>query len=711
MSQKIYDLIARRKRWIAVNQENGFDEGIKNLLTDLYPDSAHFVFELLQNAEDAKASLAKFKLFDDKLEFEHNGNRLFSIDDVEAITGIGTSNKKDDPTNIGKFGVGFKSVYSYTLTPVIISGDYHFKIHDLVVPDIDGLDSIDLPRELTKIIIPFNNPNKPPEIAVTEIQDLLCSLNENTLMFLACISKVEYILPNGATGYLEREDYDNHLVDIIALMPTDKESKIVSYFRLRNDVEIIDEKGHKELCHISIAYRVNRESKSGKNTDGAHMKIKKVEPGRVFIYFPAEKETSNLKFHIDAPFASTVARDSVRDCEDNNTLRDQITELVVESLFVLREHQLLTVEFLSVLPNNKDEIPPFYQPILKKIVEAFKSEKLTPMKMGGYAPAAGIFRGSAALSSLISDEDLVILLNDENFAPMWVANAPQKNSRSDDFLSMLEIQEYTVKNLINDLSEMPDHIKNWISGKPNEWHQQLYAMLSDYIVRSPDYERSERINLLSKLRIVRLTDGYYELGENCFFPDETNDSDVHMPRVSKDVFSYGDNKIQQEKARQLLEKIGVRKVGESEQIEILLKMNYSENAVENDRFNPRLKDIKRFIKFLDREPSKACMFSDAYIFKCETGKWGLAKQIYLDLPYLDTGLSAYYSTISDKVGCWKLSEEYKELGIALNTIGEFAKRVGAKSSLNITKIVRDRYIDYEIEYLSLHLDHMSLPIS
>lgn len=404
MSQRIYDLIERRNRWIAINQENGFEEGIKNLLTELYPDSAHFVFELLQNAEDAKASRVKFRLLDSSLEFEHNGSLLFTIDDVESITSIGRSYKKDDPTSIGKFGVGFKSVYSYTLTPEVISGEYHFQIHDLVVPNIDGLDSIEIGHELTRITIPFNNPNKPTENAITEVQTLLNSLNESTLLFLASITKIEYSLPNGQTGYVEREDTDDHLVHIKTILPNDTEPKVVSYFRLRKDVEVGDEKRCTKLCRISIAYKIEQTSANEKGNHDIRWKIKQIEPGRVSIYFPAEKETSNLKFHINAPFASTVARDSVRDCEENKKLRDQIADLVVESLFMLRDNHFLNVEFLAVLPNNKDDLPLFYRPILSKVVEAFKSEELTPMKMGGHAAASGIFRGTAQLSSLITDE-------------------------------------------------------------------------------------------------------------------------------------------------------------------------------------------------------------------------------------------------------------------------------------------------------------------
>ena len=42
-------------------------QGIKTSVVDKYPESAHFVYELLQNADDAFATYAEFMLFDDGL--------------------------------------------------------------------------------------------------------------------------------------------------------------------------------------------------------------------------------------------------------------------------------------------------------------------------------------------------------------------------------------------------------------------------------------------------------------------------------------------------------------------------------------------------------------------------------------------------------------------------------------------------------------------
>lgn len=99
------NLREKRRKWVEANKENGFEDGIKRLLTDLYPDNAHFIYELLQNAEDTRASVVRFTLSDSAVEFEHNGERLFALKDVESITSIGVSTKRDDSTSIGKFGV------------------------------------------------------------------------------------------------------------------------------------------------------------------------------------------------------------------------------------------------------------------------------------------------------------------------------------------------------------------------------------------------------------------------------------------------------------------------------------------------------------------------------------------------------------------------------------------------------------------------------
>src|SRR5262245_48694200 len=100
---------ARRQKLAAVLMDEDYS-GIREIGEELYPDRAHFLFELLQNAEDTGATEATFDLQADGVTFEHNG-LPFTEANVWAITNIGKGTKKQEDDQIGRFGVGFKAVF------------------------------------------------------------------------------------------------------------------------------------------------------------------------------------------------------------------------------------------------------------------------------------------------------------------------------------------------------------------------------------------------------------------------------------------------------------------------------------------------------------------------------------------------------------------------------------------------------------------------
>ena len=153
------------------------------IIADLYSDPTHFIFEIIQNAEDAKAKYVNFTLVDDSLIIEHNGD-IFTYNeiderysDIHSITTVGNSTKKNDINKIGKFGAGFKSVFAVTNTPKIHSGKYHFEIKDFIIPI--EIDPINLENNITKIILPLKN-----EEVKEKISEKLQNLEMETLLFL-----------------------------------------------------------------------------------------------------------------------------------------------------------------------------------------------------------------------------------------------------------------------------------------------------------------------------------------------------------------------------------------------------------------------------------------------------------------------------------------------------------------------------------------------
>ena len=675
-SGAIHQLSEKRKEWVEANRKNNFEDGIKRWLTDQYPDNAHFIYELLQNAEDAEASEVQFILNTDSVEFEHNGSRLFSIRDVESITSIGDSPKKDDPTRIGEFGVGFKAVFVYTSTPEIKSGEYHFRIRDLVVPDTEGLSPRTLDENRTHFLFPFDNPQKPAEKACAEIEKNLQQLDEGALLFLKNIRKIEYRLSDSRSGSLERIEKDGDRIELSVRRPESSAPDSTHYLRFEKEVAVNDgnngDSGNRKPCRIAVAFGMER----GKEQK---WKIKQLDKGQVCIYFPAEKETSNLRFHLHAPFASTVARASIRDCPANDELRDHLADLVAESMFAICDQGLLDVAFLATLPNNRDPLDDFYKPIQEKLVEVFKNEKLTPMKRGDHAAASGIYRGGARLSPLISDKDLAIVLGKNLSLSLWAANAP-RNHREDNFLSLLEIPEWDEKDLIRELSEQPDLIKTWLKDKSDEWHQKFYALLGDFLSN-----RSYMSYDLSNLSIVRISDGTtYKKGEECYFPRDDVEHDEKFPRVAKGVYSSGKDEQQQEKAREFLENINVSDVEESDRIEAILEQRYVKGTI-NLRKQHHEEDLERFITFVKDIPWQKNLFKDYFIFELDdidNEHWGKPSIIFLDSPYLDTGLRAYYNALGeDSDRKWALSPKYEKYGIEPEKLGKFAKAVGAQTKL------------------------------
>ena len=693
MYQSIEELSEDMKGWIKVTRKINFEKGIKRLLTNLYPDNAHFIYELLQNAEDTHAHTVRFILSDETIEFEHDGNRLFNLKDVESITSIGESTKSDDLTSIGKFGVGFKAVFAYTNTPEIHSGEFHFRIHDLVVPETINTIEPAMRNQGTRFIFPFNHPTKRPEKAVEEIERGLRALGNNTLLFLTDIRIIEYLLPDGSIGSLERIDHEGGHIEIRATHPKGEDT-VSHWLRFQDEVEVVDEDSKKKSCCIAIAYSLKEGDKKKTHSD---WKILPLDHGQVSIYFPAEKETSNLRFHIHAPFASTVARDSVRDCKENDQLRDHIAGLVVKSLADIRDRGMLTMAFLNVLPNQTDNLPAFYEPIREAIVNTFKFDSFTPTRIGGHAPAANLYRGPAKIAEALNDEDLSLLTNSR--PPLWAANPPQQNQREDRFLDSLEIKRWEWNKLRKifsmphpyasldqkkqENSEYTKRIETWIEEKEDAWIMSFYALLGEA------YQSGYVDSGAKDFRIVRIEGpkiSDHVKPKEAFFPLEP---DTSLPEgiyfVKPTVYSIGRSDAQKKYATSFLTDIGVNVFDTKAATESKLEYyNEPPKKFENHHY----RDLKQFIDYWKENPWDDGLFKDKTFLRgfSKDGDliWQSPEKLFLDSPYLETGLAG----LTDIHGKDEIWEDYKKNleTISLKDFVNFLKAVGVMHELNVVKV-------------------------
>lgn len=674
------DLIEKRRKLIDALDANKGEINL-DIFEDFYPDRAHFVYELLQNAEDAGATQVTFALEQDSLVCEHDGRRTFTKADVSAITGIHNSTKDKTQDRIGKFGVGFKSVFVYTQSPAVRSGDFSFRIVKLILPE-PILPDPSLGNR-TRFDFPFDNPNKPPREAYAEIAEGLKDLDQTTLLFLSNLRVIKWRIGNDNSGEVRRHMHTDSHFEILKQVGNLTTSS--SHF-LKFDKAVPGLETHRVAIAFALDFLPGVRQFDANKPLADQLRIIPATQGRVAVFFIAAKETSGLLFHLHGPFVPELSRASIKETPANEPLFEQIAELCAQSLHSIRDLGLLTPEFLSILPNPQDQLPPRYQNIRKAIIEAMKSSPLAPTHERGHAPSNRLVQAKASLKTLLSKADLEFLVEYEADPPLWAIGVTQRNNRIDNFLTGLEIREWGIEEFVETLRQRantgslyfarePDEaFMQWLGQKPPEWLQQFYALLHDETVQTG-------LHRLKSLKIVRLHDGAFSVAAHCFFPnDHTGD---RISTVDQHVYTSGKTKPQQEKAKKFLSDLGVRELGEVEEIELILNARYTKEAeIPDDKIY--LQDLKRFVALTEQHPETAKLFAPYYIFQGRNKDWYTPEAIYLDQPYKQTDLSAYYSRL-ENADCVALHERYSDCGVALKRIRVFVEAVGAKVELKIER--------------------------
>jgi hypothetical protein len=710
----------KRKKLADVLSDEDYS-GIRDIVEELYPDKAHFIYELLQNAEDTKATEVSFELTEKMLIFEHNG-RPFNEDDVWGITNIGKGTKKDQDDKIGRFGVGFKAVFAYSETPHIWSSTFSFKITELVLPS--AISDRPLPSNKTLFEFPFNNAKKPAEAAYEEVRGGLDELAETTLLFLSNLNVISWKIGQDLLGEVRRVQHSTNHIEVLKKAG----KKIISRSHFLRFTAPVNDLPHQSVAiAFALDFLPNVKEYNKKVLLSKQLRVVPASQGHVAVFFPAEKENSGLRFHLHAPFVPELSRASIKETSANEPLFNQLAILAASSLHYVRDFKMLSVDFLGVLPNPLDNIPIRYQAIRKNIIEEMNTKPLTPTYTKTHAPAKNLLQAKASLKELLSVKDIEFLVDYEGVPPKWAVGASQKNSNQDRFLSGLAIQSWDFlqflemlqnKTLLGSDSSGPpnnitsEDVMNWLASKPVEWHQQMYSLLSNEIQGMASNLRNREMVRLKLRSIVRISDGTYKTGNECYFPSNGIEHDEFLPRVDVNVYSNGKSKTQSTDSRRLLVELGVSDVGEAEQVHAILKRSYN-----SEDFKPEIKDIERFVALVENEPGQAKIFADYYIFKRSDDKWGMPSQVYLDLPFVETGLAAYYDAVDNSLNK-SLSNDYKNTSVPLDKLRKFAESVGVHTCLKVTETTcknnpQYRYLvnvpgerwtspineDYEIEFI------------
>ncbi|EPX8933368.1 DEAD/DEAH box helicase [Morganella morganii] len=692
MKSHNYRLLEQEKEWFYALMQDRADNantlekpsmrGIQRSVVDKYSDQAHFIYELLQNADDVRATSVRFCLDQDGLYFIHNGTIHFSVSDphsedrnadngtlghINSITSIANSSKTE--ASIGKFGVGFKAVFQYTQTPHIYDPRICFKIERFIVPqmlnaDLDWRNASD-----TVFFFPFDHKEKTAQDSYNEIFEKLKSL-EFPVLFLSTLKSVSFTAGETTGRYTKKIVEDLEQGDIRA-------QKLV----LKLEV------GDSKAIHRLLLFKHNHASRDACTIGYAIGEDGKLEPVEhpAFCFFPT-KEITHLKFILHAPFLLTDSREGIKAGEKHNQqLIQHLAKITADSLPILRDKKLLDDGIFDIIPYDESKFSelddrrqisfkPFYSAIKTKL----QTDTLLPAANANYASKnCSYWAADSELVELFSDRQLAQLTGTENAS--WIFRSRGKkdvqsvNKVLVDYIDGGDARVWSLRepNLIVSSLDPETVLKkitaDFIASQSIEWLHRLYA----YLAGRDSYQKfvkNKPIFIDQQGQAIPAFDGKNQL--ILFLPDDDIDG---YKTVSTELLS-------DESTREFIEKFGIKKPSLRDEIynKILPTYNSTSGPVNANahfglffRYFKECKneDTAEFIKLIK---------DNAFLLYTTAGKnefsYGKADDIYMpsedlqiwfttkpETPFLL--LDKYHEMFSEK-DYPALKDFFKKLGIA-----------------------------------------------
>lgn len=465
----------------------------RDLLANRYDDRTHFIFEILQNAEDALARrtgwsgsrAVTFRLSATELRIGHCGMPFNDLD-VRGICGIGESTK--ELTEIGRFGIGFKSVYAYTDRPEVHSGEESFAIESYVLPV--EVPTIQRHSDETVFILPLRADDA---TARDEIADGLQRLGARVLLFLRHIEEIEWSVEGGASGHYVRDNSDeigNGVNQVLLLGKEGEKADDEESWLLFSRAVTTDD--GRCAGHVQIAYSIMRVLES------LELAIRPVDDSPLVVFFPTVLPT-HLGFLVQGPYRTTPSRDNVPRADPwNQLLVYETAALLVQSLRWLRDSGLLTVDAFRCLPLDRAHSRDgnMFAPVYAAVRDALGSERLLPSARGHITAAAAKLARTQEVRRLFNPDQLKALFG-ADIKQSWLSGditqdrAPELRQY---LMYILGIVEVTPEAII------PKLTRAFLQSQTNEWTRRFYEFLNGQVALLKQ-------GRLRDVPLVRLEDG------------------------------------------------------------------------------------------------------------------------------------------------------------------------------------------------------------
>jgi hypothetical protein len=545
-------LSQKRKRDSSVLMDWEY-RGIWETAIKKYAGTAHFIYELIQNADDSKAKNVEFILEQNGLWFKHDGNVKFTISNIDtaetdtklgslghinSITAIGNSSKIDEQ-KIGKFGIGFKAVFAYSLNPHIYDDNFNFKLIDYIVPEeIEPLK--DRINGTTVFYFPFNHPEKESSEAFSEIREKLQRLYFPTL-FLKNIEVLRWKMGNKSGSYQSVAGKLTLSLDKgITIRNIYYESQNNSNISVENLLIFKKEFEHKEKGKYNVEIVLNIKDNE----------LVPFENNVAFCFFPT-KEILDFGFLINAPFLLTDSRDNIKANDQwNNLLIDSIAFVAANSLSAIKDLslkyniQLLNDNIFDIFPydsadysqiNTQDNIS--FAPIYEKVFSKFQTQAILPGRGSSFLKSEKSFWAvDQDLTELFSDEQLSELMGNPESGFVFITKGQKQlnnaNRPLERYIGSIICETIDAKKLIRRINSF------FIESQTDQWLINFYTYLGSRKFLWDDKEKlaQKKPILLNQNRKAVIPFNDDLSAPNIFIPSEikTSFDTVYFPFTEDD---------------------------------------------------------------------------------------------------------------------------------------------------------------------------------
>lgn len=586
-------------------------EGAKKsggLAAGLYDDRTHFIFELLQNAEDALGRrenwagprTVSFHLDQNKLTIAHFG-KPFDEGDVRSVCDIAESTKKESA--IGRFGLGFKSVYTITDLPEIHSGDEDFAIDEFVFPK--KANQTNRHADETQIVLPLRS----GDVALgLDIIQGFQRLGPGALLFLRNVEEINWSAHGGASGFYMRNPPE-------ILGPNVRRISLIGHETGQDEVDQNWLVFHREVFtheqksagRAEIAFKILPPKESSER-----WVVQPLSTSPLVVFFPTVVET-HLGFLVQGPFRTTPSRENIPPGDLwNQHLVAETCRLLGEALVWLRDHSMLDVSVLRCLPldSGKFSVGTRFRPAFEAVKNLLKNQKLLPTSDGEYASAGQV--------KLARTQDIRDLLAPKQVEALFGANVQAWLSGDITQDRAPDIRQYLMRELgideVRPETLLASLTREFLAAQSDQWMVTLYEFLSGQ-------EKTLRRHL-DAVPFIRLDDGSHvvtrENGKvNAFLPSSIATSFPTVrsavcatPEVRQFLISLGitepdpvDDVVWNILPKYQKEEVDVDEEAYTQDIQRILAAFNTDSAIQKEKLRAALRDTN-FVMVVDAGDGK-----------------------------------------------------------------------------------------------------------